>query len=65
MQLIFNQNAISRTITREQWREIHRWRRETSKRLLGKSIEIGVLPVLVNAQAIRKAVCLVMEPIAG
>lgn len=31
--LIFRADAIPRTTTREQWREIHRWKRETEKKL--------------------------------
>lgn len=33
MILVFNHEAIPRTTTREQWREIDRWRRTTQKRL--------------------------------
>lgn len=33
IRLIFNKTAIPRTTTREQWRDIWRWKRETEKKL--------------------------------
>lgn len=33
IKLIFNSTAIPRTTTREQWREIYRWKRTTEKKL--------------------------------
>ena len=31
VQLLFNQRAIPRTTTRQEWREIDRWRRSTQR----------------------------------
>lgn len=44
MQLVFNATSLSRSITRQQWKEIWRWKRLTGRRLK-KSVEeqIGLL----------------------
>lgn len=38
--LIFNPRKIPRTITRQEWKEIHRWRRVTQKNI-NEMIQLG------------------------
>lgn len=40
MKLVFNQDRIPRTTTREQWRKIWRWKREIEKRLSAEEAEM-------------------------
>lgn len=63
IQLLFQQGAIPRTTTREEWRKIDRWRRETTKRLradaeqgLATALTLGVSHPGIMEDYINRAV---------